>query len=147
MAHVETIFADTPEGTRRIMRAIRSQSGLERLVRSMLHKSGYRFRKNVRSLPGRPDVVFSKRKKVVLVHGCFWHHHPGCNLAKRPRTRPKYWLPKLQRVVDRDREQERQLANLGWLVEKVWECEFRRDAPRVLEHLRRFLGPPSSMGR
>src|SRR5664280_2298558 len=99
------------------MRAIRSRdTGPERTVRSLAHRLGYRFRLHSGSLPGRPDVVFPRLKKAILVHGCFWHQHHGCRLARVPRSRPEYWPEKLERNASRDRENLRALRRLGWQV-------------------------------
>lgn len=112
----------------------------EMLVRRLLHSRGYRFRCHVRQLPGSPDLVFSKRKKVVLVHGCFWHQHPDCPRATRPKSREEYWDPKLRGNVQKDLRTVQQLNSQGWHVLTVWECE---TGDRGLAHrLAGFLGPP-----
>jgi DNA mismatch endonuclease, patch repair protein len=110
----------------------------EMLVRQMLHALGYRFRLHRRDLPGNPDIVFPSRRKVVLVHGCFWHQH-DCRLgAKKPRARPEYWHPKLQRNKERDARNLTALEAAGWSTLTVWECEL--SDTRALEgHLREFL--------
>ena len=95
----------------------------ELMVRRLIHSMGYRFRLHRRNLPGRPDIVFPGRQKVVFVHGCFWHRHPNCARAQIPDANRDYWEPKLARNVQRDREALEQLANLGWRSFVVWECE------------------------
>lgn len=137
-------FNDVPDGVRRRMSSIRKTgSKPEVLVRSIAHKLGYRFRINRRDLPGTPDVVFPGRKKVILVHGCFWHQHPGCKQATRPKVRTEYWLPKLARNVARDAEVRDALRALGWQVLTLWECELH--PIKVLEdRLESFLGQPAS---
>ncbi|MEO5720957.1 MAG: DNA mismatch endonuclease Vsr [Chthoniobacterales bacterium] len=97
----------------------------EMSVRSMLHRLGYRFRLHRRELPGRPDVVLSSRKCVVLVHGCFWHQHRGCVDCSRPGTNSEYWTAKLKGNVARDRRNIGALRRDGWTVITVWECETR----------------------
>lgn len=92
-------------------------------VRQLLHGLGYRFRLHRRDLPGSPDIVLPRLRAVVNVHGCFWHQHPGCRLARLPKTRPEYWLPKLARNAARDEQALRDLAALGWRPLVVWECE------------------------
>lgn len=109
-----------------IMRSIRKKhTRPEMTVRRLLHAMGMRFRLHRRDLPGSPDVTLPRHRAVVLVHGCFWHQHTGCRLAKLPRARPDYWLPKLARNVERDDQAEAALKALGWRVLVVWECEVR----------------------
>jgi DNA mismatch endonuclease (patch repair protein) len=111
----------------RIMSSIRkTNTSPEVAVRRELHRLGFRFRLNVRELPGTPDIVLPRLRKIVMVHGCFWHQHSGCRLAKLPRTRPEYWLPKLERNQARDEAARRALAALGWEVLVIWECEAGR---------------------
>jgi DNA mismatch endonuclease (patch repair protein) len=94
----------------------------EKLLRSLLHKAGYRFRKNYPSLPGKPDVAFTKKKKVIFMHGCFWHNH-GCPNGMMPRSRTSYWHPKLLANKQRDKRNIRKLQRAGWSVMVVWECQ------------------------
>lgn len=98
----------------------------EVMVRSILHRMGYRFRLHVRSLPGKPDIVLPKFKTVLFVHGCFWHRHEGCKYAYNPKSRVDFWQTKFLQNVERDREVEKQLKELGWKVRVVWECEVAR---------------------
>lgn len=106
------------------MRSVgRTDTGPEVAVRSLLHRSGFRFRKNVRSLPGTPDIVLPRYRTVVFVNGCFWHQHPGCRRATRPASRQEYWDAKLERNIERDREKSERLIAAGWRVLVVWECE------------------------
>ena len=110
----------------------------ELAVRRLLHAMGYRFRLHRRDLPGTPDIVFPGRRKVVHVHGCFWHQHDGCRRASTPATRRDYWLPKLARNKERDGQVDTALALLGWEAAVVWECELA--APALLAgRLRAFL--------
>lgn len=116
----------TPEERSRMMGRIKGRNTKpEMVVRSLCHAMGLRFRLHRKNLPGSPDLVFPKYKLCLFVHGCFWHHHPGCKYAYTPKTRLDFWLPKLQRNVERDREKEEALRALGWRVEVVWECETR----------------------
>lgn len=110
-------------------------------LRSMLHAQGYRFRIHRRDLAGSPDVVFPSRRKVIFVHGCFWHGHEGCKVANVPKTRTEYWQLKFAKNKARDRENEDRLRNLGWNIMVVWECELREKA-RLLKRVAAFLGPP-----
>jgi DNA mismatch endonuclease, patch repair protein len=116
------------------MRSIRKRDTKpELVVRRALHAAGLRFRLHRRDLPGCPDIVLPGRRLVVLVHGCFWHQHPGCPLARRPRGNQDYWLPKLERVQRRDAAAIQALESLGWNVRIVWECETRdQDAVTAL---------------
>lgn len=97
----------------------------EILVRSMLHKMGYRFRIHRKDLPGTPDITLPKYKKVIFVHGCFWHGHPKCPRAKRPGTNTTFWNEKIDGTIKRDEENLRRLESLGWTVLILWECEIK----------------------
>jgi DNA mismatch endonuclease (patch repair protein) len=97
----------------------------EMLVRSILHRHGFRFRLHVGTLPGKPDIVLPKYKIAIFVHGCFWHMH-GCANSKIPTTRHDWWKDKLESNARRDTKQFEELKSLGWKVMVVWECEFRR---------------------
>ncbi|RWO05236.1 MAG: DNA mismatch endonuclease Vsr [Mesorhizobium sp.] len=94
-------------------------------VRRIMHRLGFRFRLHRRDLPGTPDLVLPKHRKVIFVHGCFWHQHAGCRFAKLLNSRQDYWLPKLTRNVQRDASAKRQLEEAGWQVFEIWECETR----------------------
>jgi DNA mismatch endonuclease (patch repair protein) len=112
----------------RMMAGIRGKNTKpELLVRKFLHACGLRFRLNVKDLPGKPDLVFSKYKVVVFVHGCFWHHHDGCKYATIPSSRTDFWVNKLSDNVVRDEYQTAALEGLGWRVLVVWECELRNE--------------------
>lgn len=129
------------------MARIRSKDTKPELrVRRALHAMGYRFRLHQRALPGTPDIVFSSRKKVIFVHGCFWHQHTNCIDGRMPVSRQDYWLPKLSRTKDRDFRDQAQLRELGWDVLVIWECEYL-----AIEELRKkmlaFLGPPGCKAR
>jgi len=130
------------------MRSIRkTDTQPELVVRRLVHRMGYRYRLYRRDLPGTPDLVFPRLKKVILVHGCFWHQH-NCRLGtKRPSSNRAYWLPKLRGNSERDARVQRQLLKAGWGVLVVWECETR--APDCLPALiLAFLrGPPNSKRR
>lgn len=121
------------------MRRIRKRDTKpERLVRQIAHAMGFRFRLYRRDLPGTPDLVFPRLRKIIFVHGCFWHQHAGCRLARLPRSRPEYWQPKLQRNVERDQQAEAALRALGWRILTLWECELR-DASLLRDRIHRFL--------
>lgn len=109
-------------------------------VRSLLHAMGYRYRLHARDLPGRPDIVFRKRRKVIFVHGCFWHRHddPACRLARLPKSRVDFWEAKLTGNAERDKRVVKVLESSGWQVLIVWECELR-DSEHIENKLRHFL--------
>lgn len=124
----------------RMMAGIRSRNTKPELViRRALHKAGFRFRLDDRSLPGRPDIVLRKHRAVVFVHGCFWHRHAGCRYAATPKTRPQFWAEKLGRNVQRDEEARVRLRHLGWRVATVWECETRQVDEAFLCRLTEWL--------
>jgi DNA mismatch endonuclease (patch repair protein) len=107
------------------MRRIRSKGMLPELaVRSMVHRMGYRFRLHRKDLPGKPDLVFVSQRKVIFVHGCFWHAH-ACKTAHTPKSNADYWGPKLQRNKTRDRKNIKTLETAGWRSLVIWECETR----------------------
>lgn len=130
----------TPDRRSANMSRIRSKDTKpEMMIRRMLHGLGYRYRLHRRDLPGAPDLVFPARKKVILVHGCFWHQHKGCVDGRLPKSRKDYWQPKLLRNVERDRRNIAKLRRGGWQVLKLWECEILRDKV-VRARLIDFLG-------
>lgn len=111
----------------------------EIVVRRLLHAMGYRFRLHAKELPGRPDIVLRPRKKVIFVHGCFWHRHIGCKKATTPKTRHEFWQTKFDANVVRDARVQAQLKDLGWEHIVVWECE-TKDHESLSVILREFLG-------
>lgn len=126
------------------MKAVRRESTRpEILARKILHGLGLRFRITKKSLPGTPDIVLTKHKTAIFVHGCFWHRHPGCRYATAPKTRQEYWLPKFAANVERDARKTAALKALGWRVLVVWECE-TRDLAALEERLRMEFNLPSS---
>lgn len=131
----------TPEQRRRIMQSVgQKNTGPELAVRRIAHGLGYRFRLHRRDLPGTPDLVFSSRRKVVFVHGCFWHGH-GCAKGRLPRSREDYWGPKIERNKERDEQACAELRATGWDVMTVWQCE-AKESGKIVEKLVTFLGPP-----
>ena len=111
----------------------------ELLVRRVAHGLGYRFRLHKESLPGRPDLVFTRHRKVIFVHGCFWHGHKNCRKAKRPETNKVFWEQKLSRNTERDLQNVTALKESGWMVLVVWECE-TRNRERLTAKIAWFLG-------
>jgi DNA mismatch endonuclease, patch repair protein len=123
------------------MARIRSKNtSPELFVRRVLFRLGYRFRLHRNDLPGTPDIVFPSRKKAVFIHGCFWHAHGGCHLAKTPKTRPEYWRAKFSRNATRDRLSKRKLRSMGWSTLTIWECQLVQEE-HILRRLTRYLGP------
>ncbi|MEJ5202816.1 MAG: very short patch repair endonuclease [Anaerolineales bacterium] len=128
------------EDRSRTMRSVRSQdTGPERIVRRVIHSLGFRYRLNRKDLPGKPDIVFVSRKKVIFVHGCFWHGHSCKAGAKRPKTNIDYWITKLERNKQRDLLNYQKLAEMGWQYLVIWECEIK-DLNSLQEKIVAFLG-------
>lgn len=121
------------------MARIRSKNSRPELaVRKIVFALGYRYRLHAKELPGCPDLVFRPRRKVIFVHGCFWHRHGNCTIARMPKSRLEFWEPKLEGNRKRDEKNKRALAREGWKVLTIWECQLR-NAARVERLIRRFL--------
>ena len=139
----------SPANRSRMMAGIKgNNSQPELLVRRLLFASGYRFRLHRRDLPGNPDIVMTRRKIAIFVHGCFWHLHQGCRFAKMPATRPEFWRAKLEANVQRDRRSIDELRVMGWRVLCVWECS-TRDATLLADlqnSLRSWIESESTIG-
>src|ERR1700761_64295 len=121
------------------MRNIRAKdTSPELIVRRLVHAMGYRYRLHVPQLPGKPDLVFSRLKKIIEVRGCFWHQHKGCIDSHIPKSRPHYWVPKLRKNTQRDRKNSRTLRARGWDVLVLWECELN-DREKLRQRVRAFL--------
>jgi DNA mismatch endonuclease (patch repair protein) len=114
----------SPERRSENMRRIRSNdTSPEVVVRKLVHKMGFRYRLHAANLPGKPDLVFPRLRRIIEVRGCFWHQHRGCIDSHVPKSRVEYWRPKLKRNQRRDRDNEKALRKLGWNVLTIWECE------------------------
>lgn len=113
----------------------------EMIIRRMAHSLGCRFRLHRKGLPSTPDLVFPSRKKLILVHGCFWHGH-GCKIGRLPKSNVTFWKEKIARNRARDERNLVDLAELGWKTLVVWQCE-TRELDRLRKTLRRFLGTPA----
>jgi DNA mismatch endonuclease (patch repair protein) len=121
-----------------LMSRIRSKDTQpERNVRSLLHSLGYRFRLHRSDLPGKPDIVLPGHRKIILVHGCFWHGH-SCQLASKPKTNRTYWTPKIRNNRDRDERNLTTLQEQGWAVLVLWECEIR-EGTGLLTKIQMFM--------
>ena len=132
----------TREKRSRIMSSVKGKDTKpEVAVRRLLHRAGYRFRIHERSLPGRPDLYFSKRRKVIFVNGCFWHGHDDCRRAALPNSNKNFWNEKIQANKDRDIRNQRKLVEIGVNCLTVWECQLK-DIKAVTQRLVEFLGAP-----
>lgn len=144
------VMADrlSPERRSWNMSRVRSKdTSPERVVRSTLHKMGYRFRLNASNLPGKPDIVLKKYRTAVFIHGCFWHHHKNCHKASTPSTNAQFWEHKLASNVRRDKRIRRILRKDGWHVLTVWECQITKDWESLQTKLRRSIEAGSSIKR
>lgn len=110
----------------------------EMIVRRLLHGAGFRYRLHDAKLPGKPDLVFSRKRKIIFVHGCFWHRHEGCALARIPKSNQEFWLTKLEGNKARDESNQRKLSEAGWSTLVIWECELR-NLEALERRLRLFL--------
>ena len=114
----------TPEKRSKIMRSIISGSTKPELVlRKYLFSKGYRYRKNYKKLPGRPDIVFVSKKIAIFVNGCFWHQHENCKIANKPRSNTAFWYDKFKKNLERDKRNQQELKDMGWNPIVIWECE------------------------
>ena len=122
-----------------IMARVRSKdSRPEIFVRKLVFALGYRYRLHVKDLPGHPDIVFRKLHRVIFVHGCFWHRHQECVLARLPKSRLDFWRPKLEGNKKRDEKNKKALLRNGWKVLTIWECQLK-STERLTSRIRRFL--------
>ena len=134
----------TAEQRRKNMSAIKSRhTKPEIIVRSMLHRLGFRFRLHNKKLPGKPDIILPKYKTVIFVHGCFWHQHKGCKRSTIPKSNTDYWIPKLTGNVKRDVQHKADLKKSGWNVAVVWECE-TKDADNLAKKLKKIFAKISA---
>ncbi|WP_309386532.1 very short patch repair endonuclease [Cerasicoccus frondis] len=130
---------EDPATRSRIMRRVKSADTKPELtVRRLVHGLGFRYRLHVKDLPGKPDLAFRRRKKVIFVHGCFWHGHDCVRGARTPKNNRDYWLAKIARNVSRDQAHQLAYAEMGWRVLILWECELKDEAA-LAERLQGFL--------
>lgn len=132
---MDTLSPD--QRSERMARVRSKDSRIEMVVRRLVFSMGYRYRLHRRDLPGCPDLVFPSLRRVIFVHGCFWHRHEGC--ARTPKSNLAFWLPKLQENRARDERNMRLLKDMGWKHMVVWECQLR-DASKVEAEISEFLG-------
>ena len=112
----------------------------EMIVRSLLHRMGYRFRLHRKDLPGKPDIVLPKFKAIIFIHGCFWHRHINCKYAYMPKSKQKFWETKFKSNVERDKKVRKQLEEKGWKNLIIWECELL-NIESVKNKLKDYLSP------
>lgn len=137
------MMADTISSDRRskIMSHIKSKdTSIEMMVRRRLFAMGYRYRVNYKALPGKPDIVFTKKKIAIFIHGCYWHGHDcGSRYAHTSQSNKTYWGPKIERTKQRDQEHIQELKALGWKVVVLWECEIKQDFDNCMHLLVSFI--------
>lgn len=128
------------ERSERMSKVRSTDTAPEMLVRRLVHSMGYRYRLHRKDIPGTPDLVFPGRRKVIFVHGCFWHRHddPACRLARLPKSRLEFWLPKLSANAERDARTQARLEELGWRVMTIWECQVK-DTEALKRNISGFL--------
>jgi DNA mismatch endonuclease (patch repair protein) len=133
-----TDFGTDPQRSA-IMRAVKQKhTGPEMIVRKLLFSLGLRYRLHRKSLPGSPDVIFPSRRIAVFVHGCFWHRHAGCKRATTPKSNADFWCGKFERNVERDRDNEKRLEEIGWRVLVIWECD-TRDLEKLTRRIAKYF--------
>jgi len=113
----------------------------ELIVRRLVHGMGFRYRLHVAALPGKPDMVLARHRKVIFINGCFWHGHEGCKRAARPSSNIEFWNAKIDKNLERDRRNLAELERLGWKILTVWECE-TKNITKLTEILSNFLNGP-----
>lgn len=128
------------ERSERMSRIKSGNTKPEMMVRRLVHGMGFRYRLHSARLPGRPDLVFAGRNKVIFVHGCFWHRHESanCKLGRLPKSRLDFWLPKLEANKARDMRVQEELGALGWKVLVIWECELKNQE-NLAKRIKKFL--------
>lgn len=130
---------ESPEVRRRTMQAVKSKNtAFELRIRRLLFRQGYRYRLYRKDLPGCPDIVFPSKRKVIFLHGCFWHGHTCKRGSRLPKTNIAYWTAKIGRNRERDSGVQKQLRGLGWATLVVWECQSASET-EILKRLKRFL--------
>lgn len=130
----------TPEKRSWNMSQIHStDTTIEVKVRKELFRRGFRYRKNVKALPGKPDIVLPKYRTVIFVHGCFWHRHQGCKDATMPKSRTEFWQEKFNKNIANDIKHQSELEAMGWRVITIWECEVNRDFETTIAQVENLI--------
>lgn len=117
-------------------------TSIEVRVRKYLYHKGYRYKKNVPSLPGKPDIVMESYKTIIFIHGCFWHRHANCKNATTPKTRTDFWQEKFDKNVANDKKNTEKLESMGYKVIVVWECEINKNFQKTIQKISSLIGPP-----
>lgn len=116
-------------------------TSIEIRVRKWLYHHGYRYRKNVSTLPGKPDIVLKSYNTVIFIHGCFWHRHPNCKDATIPKTRTEFWQSKFAKNIANDKKNTQKLEEMGFRVLIIWECEINKHFDETISKISRIIGP------
>ncbi|MFR1802067.1 MAG: very short patch repair endonuclease [Faecalispora jeddahensis] len=124
----------------------RKNTEIEIKVRKYLFSQGFRFRKNVADMPGKPDIVLSKYKTIIFIHGCYWHRHASCKNCTTPNTNREFWLKKFEKNMQNDSKHQQELEAAGWKVLILWECEIENDFERLMDNLVVELQRPAQPG-
>ena len=124
----------------------RKNTEIEIKVRKYLFSQGFRFRKNVADMPGKPDIVLSKYKTIIFIHGCYWHRHASCKNCTTPNTNREFWLKKFEKNIQNDSKHQQELEAAGWKVLILWECEIENDFERLMDNLVVELQRPAQPG-
>lgn len=123
----------------KVMARIKSKhTNPELIIRSLVHRLGYRYRLHWKNLPGKPDLVFAKRRKVIFINGCFWHRHKNCKFAQIPKSNIEYWKIKFEQNQKRDARNQEKLKKLGWSILVLWECQIK-NIEALRGKIKRFL--------
>lgn len=117
-------------------------TSIEIRVRKWLYHHGYRYRKNVSALPGKPDIVLNSYNTIIFIHGCFWHRHPNCKDATIPKTRTEFWKAKFERNVFNDNKNKEELEKRGYQVLVLWECDINKRFNETVQNIASILGTP-----
>lgn len=112
---------------------------IELKIRKLIYSMGYRYRLNDKELPGKPDLVFRTRKKVIFVHGCFWHRHKNCKLSTKPKSNSSFWESKFEKNIQRDKQVCDQLIKLGWQCLIIWECMINKNSKKMTKYISNYL--------
>ena len=129
----------TPEQRKKTMQHVKDKdTGPEMTIRRLVHKMGYRYGLHRKDLPGKPDMVFTSRKKIIFIHGCFWHGHNCKSGRKKPRTNENYWVSKIEKNKKRDVINRKKLKEMGWNILVIWECEIN-DILKIKNKIEQFL--------
>lgn len=108
---------------------------IELKVRKWLFSQGFRYRKNVATLPGKPDIVLKKYNTIIFIHGCFWHRHPNCPKASIPKSKTEYWVNKFEKNIERDHQNIQKLEKYGWKVIVIWQCQIQKNFDQCMNSL------------